>query len=82
MIFLLVMYAVVAAISLGSTLYTVSSLGENSTNAQTARLFLSLVSFVVGIVMIDGLPIPAFIVLSLSMVFSNWGYLFKSYFTK
>jgi hypothetical protein len=82
MIFLLVMFAIVTAISLGNMLYKVSNQGEDGTDVQLARLFLSLVSFVVGIVMIDGIPIAAFFTLVLSLVFSNWDRVFKSYFTK
>jgi hypothetical protein len=77
MIFLLVMFAIVTAISLGRFLYKVSNLGEDGTDVQTALLFLSLVSFVVGIVMIDGIPGPAFVMLLVSMVFSNWSRVFK-----
>jgi uncharacterized membrane protein len=72
MTFLLVMFAVVTAINLGCTLCEVSNLGENATDKQTARLFLCLITFVAGIVMIEPLPIASVVMLLLSLACSNW----------
>jgi ABC-type anion transport system duplicated permease subunit len=75
MTILLVILAVLVAINLGVHIAKLYKLGEKSTEAQIARAFLSLITFVLGSAMIDTTMWGAsFFVLLLSLVLSHWDY--------
>jgi hypothetical protein len=74
MTFILVTLAVVTALGLGSLIFNVTKLGENATDGELARTLLGVVSFSVGVVLIEPMPVISTFSLLFCLLMTNWRY--------
>jgi hypothetical protein len=74
MTFILVTFAVVVAIGLGSSIFNSTRLGDKASDKELARTLLGVVSFFVGIVLIEPLPAISACSLLFCLLMTNWLY--------
>jgi hypothetical protein len=74
MTFILVSLAVVAAIGLGTLIFDVTRLGENATDNELARTLLGVVTFSIGVVCIEPMPVVSIFSLLFCLLMTHWRY--------